>query len=259
MCGKCCHDLNLSLTIDEAIEWIEDGAKVVVFCEATPWTREPPSTDARAAHIKRRSFAATSGAANIRVTALLIAVISGPCRNLGADLKCKIYERRPLVCRIYPAEINPFTNLEPRAKSCPPEAWQSDKPLLSGGVLVDRETSELIERSRRTDAADAPSKGRLCNALGIRAASVKEEGFAIHEFDQRDLLDTLRRTKSDGGEDPGGSDGWKLHTPWPSTFDRLRAVGIDAFSMTGANDTFKYVAIGAAPPSISRDAPPNAD
>ena len=79
-----------------------------VILEAIPWLEEFPSDDQQAAHRRRRSFAAMSGRLPVRIVVILAADISGACPNLKHDLRCGIYERRPLVCRIYPAEINPF-------------------------------------------------------------------------------------------------------------------------------------------------------
>ena len=39
--------------------------------------------------------------------------------NLGEDMKCKIYERRPLVCRIYPAEMSPLITFDMLRKALP--------------------------------------------------------------------------------------------------------------------------------------------
>ncbi|HMD72294.1 MAG TPA: YkgJ family cysteine cluster protein [Steroidobacteraceae bacterium] len=72
----------------------------------------------------------------MRVIVILAAYFSGACPNLAADAHCKIYQRRPLVCRIYPAEINPFILLKPGNKACPPEAWNATGSLLERKGLV---------------------------------------------------------------------------------------------------------------------------
>jgi Fe-S-cluster containining protein len=110
------------LTAAEAVEWLTDGHQVQLICDASPWPEEPPADDHNAAHRRRRSFAVMSGSMPARVVVILVANLAGACPNLMADMRCGIYERRPLVCRIYPAEINPFVQLEPQKKACPPEA-----------------------------------------------------------------------------------------------------------------------------------------
>src|SRR5580692_6123246 len=150
MCGKCCYGLRLPLTVAEALAWMGRGNEVQILCEALPWPEEPAADNLQAAHKRRRSFAAMSGSLPTRIVVILTGAFAGPCPNLQADMRCGIYEERPLVCRIYPAEINPFIQLEPAAKGCPPEAWTPGlAPLMRAGQLVDATTADLIERSSR--------------------------------------------------------------------------------------------------------------
>jgi hypothetical protein len=104
----------------------------------------------------------------------------GPCRNLDEDKLCRIYERRPLVCRIYPAEINPHIPLNPAAKDCPPESWEQGPVLIAGGELVDQELVELIQRSRQADRDDIGIKDAICAMLGIRTTALKGDGFTAY-------------------------------------------------------------------------------
>lgn len=53
------------------------------------------------------------------------------CPNLRADSLRGIYEDRPLVCRIYPMEVNLFIPLYTSNRACPPQAWESDRMLCS--------------------------------------------------------------------------------------------------------------------------------
>jgi hypothetical protein len=109
-----------------------------------------------------RAFAATSGTLPVRITVLLVAAFAGACPNLRADMLCGIYEERPAVCRIYPAEISPFVALAPEAKACPPEAWAETTPLLlRDGAVTDGETAAIIARSRRAAVAGVAAKAAL--------------------------------------------------------------------------------------------------
>lgn len=74
-------------------------------------------------HAERRSVVVRSGASEAYVAITFAAYNVGPCRNLDEDNLCRIYQRRPLVCRIYPAEINPHIMLDTATKDCPPESW----------------------------------------------------------------------------------------------------------------------------------------
>ena len=191
-CGACCHGLKLPLTLTEAIGWLARGHQVQVLCEAVPWPAEMPSTDLQAQHKRRRSFEAISGKLPTRVIAILAASFSDACPNLGADSRCSIYERRPLVCRIYPAEISPFLTLSPASKACPLPAWSSDGPaLIRGGVLVDAQVRELIRRSRDADEAEVTLKATLCTLLGYDRAALANEGFVVYSPDSVQLMDAL--------------------------------------------------------------------
>lgn len=188
MCGRCCQNHSIPLTLDEAISWLEDDGRVAIFCEADLWLSEPPKENLRAAHKRKRSFAVSCGSSRVRVTAILVAITSGACKNLDEDLKCRIYERRPLVCRIYPAEISPFIQLNTASKACPPEAWASGTALLPDAQL-------LVEKSRQMDPDDVPQKELLCSYLGIDVAAVAGEGFVTHEPDRGAFLNMLRKTR----------------------------------------------------------------
>lgn len=179
-CGRCCRDLRLPLSLDEAAAWLRGGGEVQLFSEAIPWPVEPPDDDLPAAHKKRRSFAAASGALPVRVVVSLVAAFDGPCPHLLDDLRCGNYAQRPRVCRIYPAEINPFVALEPSGKGCPPEAWSPVHPVLadSRGYL-DPELVETIAAFRATDAHEAEARGALCALLGFESAALANEGYAI--------------------------------------------------------------------------------
>ncbi len=191
-CGKCCHSLKLPLTAHEAIAWLKDGNAVQVLCEALPWPVEPATDDLQAAHRRRRSFATRSGTLPVRVTVILAANFSGPCPNLQADLRCGIYDRRPLVCRIYPLEINPFIRLTPANKACPPEAWTIDKPVIQqSGQVVDRVAQADIRLSRETDAREIEVKRKICIELGLNSAALVNEGFVVYSPEPPVLLKTL--------------------------------------------------------------------
>ncbi|MGN6320067.1 YkgJ family cysteine cluster protein [Trinickia sp.] len=233
-CAKCCHDLRLPLTVDEAIAWLARGGTVELLCEAVPWHAEPPPENLSAAHKRRRSFAGRSGRLPVRLIVILAAAFAGPCPNLMPDNRCGIYALRPLVCRIYPAEINPFIGFEPRNKACPPEAWSQRAPaFVRGGRLVDASTAELAERSRAVDANEAPLKEQLCRALGIDRAAISNEGFVVHTPNAGLLLDTLRairaQPEADIGSQPplAGNSEWRLLSNRKVSVDALVAVGAD--------------------------------
>ncbi|WP_321815534.1 MULTISPECIES: YkgJ family cysteine cluster protein [unclassified Paraburkholderia] len=223
-CGKCCTDLRLPLTFAEATRWIERGGQVDLLCEAIPWPAEPDASNAYAAYKRARTFAAMSGELPVRVGITLAATFSGPCPNLGADLRCGIYTERPLVCRIYPAEINPFYAMKPEFKLCPDEAWQAPTPFAVDGVLMQADTRDAIDASRRADEASVEMKRALCERLGLQHASVANEGFVVASPERERLLAALLDVQQDARE-PAAQTVWTLVSNRRATVDTLIEVG----------------------------------
>lgn len=232
-CGRCCHGHNLPLTWDEAVCWLEDGGKVEVYCEADVWPIDPVD-HLRAAHRRRRSFPALCGQLEVRVTAILVAAITGPCRNLAENLTCRIYDRRPLVCRIYPAEISPSIQLQPSQKACPPEAWDSREPLVTSDLQT------LIERSRQTDQDDAPQKSLLCRQLRMNVAAITGEGFVTYSPESDLLLQALRNIRSANLKPPATPYPWRLLSPKTESVNQLFSNGA-AVAVKAPNDLYSYL------------------
>ncbi|MDE1893360.1 MAG: YkgJ family cysteine cluster protein [Xanthomonadaceae bacterium] len=225
-CGKCCHDLRLPLTRAEAIAWLRRGDTVEILCEALPWLEEPEAADRRAQYRRGRSFGALSGELPIRVVAILTAVHAGACPNLDERLRCSIYQERPHVCRIYPAEISPFIALAPASKLCPPEAWTAAAPLLRDDAVVDDEVRAHVAQSREADAREARWKRTLCANLGIGSAVLVNEGFAVHAPPLDRLLEALGQDEVGDGRLTCPS--WTLVSNQARRVDALAAVGAQA-------------------------------
>jgi Fe-S-cluster containining protein len=225
LCGNCCSHLKIPLTAVESVDWLRSGHPVQVICEATPWPVEFPADDQKSAHRRRRSFAAVSGSMPIRVVVILAARIDGACPNLLPDLRCGIYQRRPLVCRVYPAEINPFVQLEPQNKACPPDAWAAHHPLLQHkGAVTDDAVRRDIQLSRDTDEIDAPMKARLCEALNVRDAALAAEGFVVYSPSIATLQDALAQAMAATSAAPD-RDPWRFLSNQSGTVESLLAGG----------------------------------
>jgi Fe-S-cluster containining protein len=198
LCGRCCHNLRLPLGLAEARNWLRQGGDVELFCEAIPWPQELPVEDLVAQHKRKRSFPAMSGTLPVRVIVSLLATFVGACPNLQSDMTCGIYERRPMACRIYPAEVNPFLAVDPAQKLCPPEAWESADVLQTdAGEWVDATVAEAVQSRRGSEYREAAAKARLCVVLGIAAAGLTNEGVVTYKPDRSrfvealDMLETL--------------------------------------------------------------------
>lgn len=244
MCGKCCHGLRLPLSLSEAGEWLRRGGDVQLFCEAIPWPVEPEESNLQARHKRRRSFAALSGDLPIRVVVSVVASFDGPCPNLLPDMRCGAYEARPLACRIYPAEVNPFIELVPASKSCPSEAWAADQPtFLQGGRLVNSATVIAAERFRLNDYHDAGTRARLCDELGIGVASLANEAFVIHSIQRDVMTDALARIDRDAGAGVEPAN-WQFVTNNTSTREILLEIGAHVYAHETASSsrTMQYLA-----------------
>lgn len=201
-CGRCCQNHHVPLTLSEARRWTEDGGAVIVLIEAffDSGLGVPPG---QLEHSVRRSVAVPSGGTRTRVAITFAAYNPGRCRYLQEDNRCGQYEQRPLVCRIYPAEINPHIPLNPAAKDCPPEVWEDGPLLIHGNSLVDPQLRDLIERSRQADRDDIATKAAICQRLGINVTALKGDGFTAWIPDTSLLLNALRETvamPTDSGE-----------------------------------------------------------
>lgn len=227
-CARCCQRLRLPLTLAEALRWLADGHPVQVLCEALPWPAEPAADDAAAAHKRRRSFAADSGSLPVRVVVVLAVSLEGACPYLRADGACGQYATRPLVCRIYPAEVHPLLALEPAHKACPPEAWAPGRtPLLRGGKLVDARVEAWVRQSRDADAASVGAKQRLCALLGLQDAAMANDGWVIHAPDPGALQAALRSLVLPGAaaEAPVEPTNWRLVSNQRETLQILNEIG----------------------------------
>lgn len=247
MCGKCCHNLRLPLSVDEAIDWAHSGGRVEFFCEAIPWPEEPLGDDLPARHKRQRSFAAISGELPIRVVVNLVASFDGACPFLQADMRCGAYAYRPRVCRIYPAEVNPFVPLDPAGKVCPPEAWcQANDVLTRNGIIVDTYIATVAAQSREADARDVDAKARACFELGISTVALANEGVTIYSPDRERVFSILSAAR--GSTDKVGLNEWLFVSNRSSTREILEEIGATVASEDGgARAEFRYFPSGAEP------------
>jgi len=240
-CGKCCTDHHVPLTLAEARMWAADGGQVIVLVEAFLGNGLGLPAQQRE-HAERRSLVVRSGTTEAHVAITFAAYNVGRCRNLDEENLCRIYERRPLVCRIYPAEINPHIPLNPAAKDCPPESWQQGPLLIVGGELVDQELLELIQRSRQADRDDIRIKGAICAALGIRTTALKGDGFTAY-LPQMDAFAAVIDQVSAQPLSEASSE-WLFHLSRDDVAGQLVAAG--ARVVTEPAQTYAFISLRAA-------------
>ena len=240
-CGKCCTDHHVPLTLAEARMWAADGGQVIVLVEAFLGNGLGLPAQQRE-HAERRSLAVRSGNTDAHVAITFAAYNVGRCRNLDEDNLCRIYERRPLVCRIYPAEINPHIPLDPIAKDCPPESWQQGPLLIAGGALVDQELVELIQRSRQADRDDIRTKDAICAALGIRTTALKGDGFTAYLPDMSAFAAVIDQVTAQPLSE--ASSEWVFHLSGDDVAGQLLAAGAQV--VTEPAQTYAFISLRAA-------------
>ncbi|MFA5966472.1 MAG: YkgJ family cysteine cluster protein [Sphingomonas sp.] len=220
-CGKCCHDLRLTLSLDEAITWAGNGHQVQLLCEAIPWPRDPLPGEYELANRRDASFAVEIGGMPFRIHVTLVAFHEGACPHLQPDMRCGNYAHRPRICRIYPLESRPFTPLDPASRRCPDEAWAIDAPvLLKDGVIADPTAQAIVNAHRQTRRRDAAALGAVCFQLGISAAAFAGEGLAVHAPDPNALANCLRQARASFAGAPGTSQ-WEIVTNRQATLELL--------------------------------------
>ncbi|AMZ74495.1 MULTISPECIES: YkgJ family cysteine cluster protein [Pseudomonas] len=240
-CGKCCTDHHVPLTLDEARMWADDGGQVIVLVEAfLPNGLGLPAGQRE--HAERRSAVVRSGTSDALVAITFAAYNVGRCHNLDDENLCRIYERRPLVCRIYPMEINPHIPLNTAAKDCPPESWGTGPQLILGGELVDQELARLIERSRQADREEIAIKERICMSLGIHTTALKGDGFTAYLPNMAAFAAAIDQARSRPLDQAPGE--WQFHLSGEDVANQVSASG--ARVVTEAPVTYAFISLRAA-------------
>ena len=238
-CGKCCSDHHVPLTLEEARSWAADGGNVIVLVEGFLGNGLGLPAQQRE-HAERRSVVVASGNTQAFVAITFAAYNAGRCRNLDEDDRCRIYERRPLVCRIYPMEINPHIPLNPSAKDCPPESWEQGPALIVGGELMDQELAELIRRSRQADRDDVQAKEAVCAWLGIRTTALKGDGFTAYLPDMQAFAQAIERAT----EQPTMASEWVFHVSGMDIAEQLLDAGAQIVTEVPTN--YAFISLRAA-------------
>ncbi len=213
--------------------WAADGGNVIVLVEGFLGNGLGLPAQQRE-HAERRSVRVPSGNTEAFVAITFAAYNAGPCRNLDEDNLCRIYARRPLVCRIYPMEINPHIPLNPAAKDCPPESWEQGPALIVGGELVDQELAELIRRSRQADRDDVQTKEAVCALLGIHTTALKGDGFTAYLPDMHAFAHAIERA----AEQPSAVNQWVFHVSGLDIAEQLLDAGAQIATEAPANYAF---------------------
>ena len=175
-------------------------------------------------HSVQRAVEVVSGGAQIQVIAILAGNALTQCPSLGEDNRCGIYEERPLVCRIYPMEINPFIALRPEDKICPPEVWEVGEVLYSDRI-VDPVLEDQVQRSRQADREDAKAKIAVCAAMGLNVASWKGNALAVYLPDRALVQEAISLV--DFGVSVPVNLSWKVRVDDAELHEKLQRAGVE--------------------------------
>jgi hypothetical protein len=232
---------HVPLTLSEARMWAADGGQVIVLVEAF-LSNGLGLTAQQREHAEPRSALVRSGASEAYVAITFAAYSTGACRHLDQDNLCRIYERRPLVCRIYPMEINPHIPLDIAAKECPPQSWETGPQLIVGGQLVDPELAQLIQRSRQADRDDIQTKDAICALLGIRTTALKGDGFTAYLPDMTEFATIIDELA--GQTLPVWESEWQFHVSGDDVAGPLLAAGTQVVTEPSAD--YAFISLRAA-------------
>jgi Fe-S-cluster containining protein len=221
--------------------WAADGGQVIVLVEGFLSNGLGLPAQQRE-HAERRSVVVRSGAAEAFVAITFAAYNVGPCRNLDEDNRCRIYERRPLVCRIYPMEINPHIPLNTAVKECPTESWEQGPDLIVGGELVDQALVELIQRSRQADRDEIQTKDAICALLGIRTTALKGDGFTAYLPDMMTFASVIDQVAGKTLDDWGSE--WQFHVSGDDIAGQVLEAGAQV--TTDAPLNYAFISLRAA-------------
>lgn len=216
-CGVCCKGRLVPLTLIESEQWLARGDDVAIVLEAFSDLTWPLESE-QYSHAAGRSVVVNGPLSKLRVIAVFVGNALDQCPNLRQDNLCGIYEERPLVCRIYPMEINPFIEMSSDNKICPPESWDSGDILCTDGA-ANPALQALINQSRQADVVEASTKIAICAQLGIKVASWKDNAFAVYFPVRLQLIDAIRRGKESAADD--WADGWKVRADDQQLRERL--------------------------------------
>jgi Fe-S-cluster containining protein len=243
-CGRCCHDLRLTLSLAEALRWIERGGTVQILADALP---DLGPDGEQSAFRYARSFQAVSGSLPISVSLTLVARFEGACPNLQPDMRCGAYEERPNICKIYPAETNSERMIRPSDRLCPSEAWEGagdgETALPSDGSMCDAETRDALDSARRKAIAEVEAKRLLAQDLGIDRAALANAGFAVWSPPAEPFAAALRRRLADASPAGAPVRDWCFVSDKSALRDMFRDAGVSVADLAedGAPD---YLALG---------------
>lgn len=227
-CGLCCQGWRVSLFLDEATDWARRGHAIELLVEGAPYSQSDYEADPSVAYKTERSFRATAKNSRLYVRAIPVGAFQARCPNLSQDNLCAIHDVRPMVCRIYPAEFNPFIAFDRSNKKCPPECWGNGQAVfLSRDGAYQQPYADVIAAARAAGIRDARYLARICNLLSIRRCALSGEGYAVYPIAPAQFLRAVQQALMFPDELLDAcDDAYEVLSNRRQTIDALRARGV---------------------------------
>ncbi|WP_431258607.1 YkgJ family cysteine cluster protein [Roseateles chitinivorans] len=235
-CGDCCRGRHgfMSLTLAETVAWLRRGQRVAVLLEAFPASGEQEAGPGLQLPVDY-GVEVRSGGMGLRIAPVFGADLQAGCPNLADDNACRIYDDRPAVCRLYPAQTHPLSVFRMDTRACPPEAWNPP----AGVILVEEDgrmppgIQAMVEAFQGELGRDAAAKVAICEALGVHLAGWRGNGIVIHIPSVQDFLDAIAQA------------GARTEGPAPLSW-ALRVVGAELAAKLADADAQLYAGDGRA-------------
>jgi Fe-S-cluster containining protein len=187
--------------LDEAVVWAKRGHGVEILVKGGLCPRPDYEAESLVGYIMDRSLTVAAGQGCLAVQPVVAAAVEERCPNLGDNNRCAIYEERPRVCRIYPAEINPFTPFSNESKRCPPESWDEGHGVfVAEGGAYEAEYAKTIAAARRAALDDMKYLPRLCSLLSIDRCALATEGFVAYKIAPDRFLEAIQQALNSAEE-----------------------------------------------------------
>ena len=214
-CAECCKNTIIPITADEAADWDAGGGATGMSAQLLLWNDEDALRRMMPADTfewwRERTSEARCGRVRVRASLRLFTVVSGPCHNLRGT-RCGAYERRPLVCRAYPVEVNEppaDTTVYPDATVCPPEAWGG----TGGGCGELRASFQAKTAYHEAWKAEQTLLRHVRGLIGTSIGAIPSDAEIVHALPRgqvRALMSEGRARAEAGAAEP--SPWWQVAT-----------------------------------------------
>lgn len=230
-CGQCCRDTLLQLTFTEAMQWVAEGGSIGVEAKIFPSLNV--DGDSVIDFIKQRTFPARCGKQEVRIDLDFVSIVQGACRNL-IDNRCSAYDRRPLVCQAYPAEINELMGsapINPQEKVCPGEAWAGEI-LMVNNVIKNSTVHSAVMKFQSQKNSEVALRRYVADILGVhvgRYIDLETECWLVHPIASDNVAAVLQEAlHRHASRQPYVTNWWQVYAHSDAEANKFKKQGLYA-------------------------------